>query len=111
MDLLSLPDHSVRRGVNADAVVEVEGGDGPVSGSVDAAAACRGLVGDAVSREAHLATEHPPGAALVERCGGDVGHGCGQHRDGMFGLHVVWPGMVVEDWPFVCRGVLRKRGE
>lgn len=74
---LRLPDHGVGRGVDADAVVEVEVRD-------DAAPGAAGLV-DAVAREDDLVVEVPPAAAGVEGCGGGVGEGRDGGEDEVFG--------------------------
>lgn len=74
---LRLPDHGVGRGVDADAVVEVEVGD-------DAAPGAAGLV-DAVAGEDDLVVEVPPAAAGVEGCGGGVGEGREGGEDEVFG--------------------------
>lgn len=74
---LRLPDHGVGRGVDADAVVEVEVRD-------DAAPGAAGLV-DAVAGEDDLVVEVPPAAAGVEGRGGGVGEGRDGGEDEVFG--------------------------
>lgn len=103
-DLLSLPNHSVRRKVDADATVEVQPGDDPAPIGVRRV--------DAVPRERHLALEPPPAAACVKRCGGAVGDECdGRRYDDVFGGHVGCVWTIVGSCLPVCYDLLKRKNK
>lgn len=79
MHSLGLPNHSIRREIDADAVIQVEAGDDPRLGLGRSVAA---------RSECHLVVDIPPAAVGSEACGDVMGDDRDGQSDRVTGQHV-----------------------